>query len=129
MFNLFQCCHLAPVLGQDDDLVRKNSGLCIRKKRLTACLTSAFPKQDCSSKPGTDKNHLVRDQDCMVDGVGAPYQELQHGFALMSPCGSALPSNNRTADLRNPDNFFHLLDRGPPIPGVANFYGSTCPSF
>ncbi|GFV09723.1 hypothetical protein TNCV_2597781 [Trichonephila clavipes] len=41
-------------------------------------------KRDSSSKPETDKSHLVRDQDCMEDGVGTPNQELQYGFALSS---------------------------------------------
>ncbi|GFT18211.1 SCAN domain-containing protein 3 [Trichonephila clavipes] len=34
-------------------------------------------RQDSSSKPETDKSHLVRDQDCMADGEGFPKQDLQ----------------------------------------------------
>ncbi|GFU23255.1 hypothetical protein TNCV_2559551 [Trichonephila clavipes] len=32
----------------------------------------------------TDESHLVLDQDCMADVVGAPNQELQYGFVLQS---------------------------------------------
>ncbi|GFW57838.1 hypothetical protein TNCV_2927571 [Trichonephila clavipes] len=68
---------------------RKNSGLCLRKKRQTACLASALlPKRlqvRFFFKDETDKSHLVRDPHCMVDGVDAPNQELQYGFALPSP--------------------------------------------
>ncbi|GFW19883.1 hypothetical protein TNCV_3561861 [Trichonephila clavipes] len=45
---------------------------------------SAF-RRDSSSKPETDESHLVRDLDCMVDGVGTPNQELQYGFVLPLP--------------------------------------------
>ncbi|GFV53244.1 hypothetical protein TNCV_4313241, partial [Trichonephila clavipes] len=38
-------------------------------------------RRDFSSKPETDENHLVRDQDC---DTGAPNQQLQHRFALPS---------------------------------------------
>ncbi|GFV19227.1 hypothetical protein TNCV_3224451 [Trichonephila clavipes] len=51
-----------------------------RKKRLTASLTSAL--RDSSSDPKIDESHLVRDQDC---DIGAPNQELQYGFALLTP--------------------------------------------
>ncbi|GFU52831.1 hypothetical protein TNCV_2254491 [Trichonephila clavipes] len=40
--------------------------------------------RDSSSKVDTDDSHLVRDQDCMADGVGASNQELQFGFGLPS---------------------------------------------
>ncbi|GFT52880.1 hypothetical protein TNCV_1459891 [Trichonephila clavipes] len=47
--------------------------LCIRKKSLTACLTSnCFQSdflRDSSSNVDTDESHLVRDQDCNEDGV------------------------------------------------------------
>ncbi|GFV42095.1 hypothetical protein TNCV_2602951 [Trichonephila clavipes] len=41
--------------------------------------------RDSFSKPEIDECHLVRDQDCRVDGVGTPNQELQYGFALPLP--------------------------------------------
>ncbi|GFS54708.1 uncharacterized protein TNCV_2749661 [Trichonephila clavipes] len=44
---------------------------------------SAF-RQNSSSKLETDESHLVCNQDCMVDGVSAPNQELHFGFALLS---------------------------------------------
>ncbi|GFU39935.1 hypothetical protein TNCV_2531781 [Trichonephila clavipes] len=44
---------------------------------------SAF-RRDSSSKPQTDESRLVRDEDCRLDVVGAPNQELQNGFALPS---------------------------------------------
>ncbi|GFW01531.1 hypothetical protein TNCV_5137141 [Trichonephila clavipes] len=47
-------------------------------------LRGAF-RRDSSSKPETDEIRLVRDQGCMVDDLSAPNQELQHGFALLSP--------------------------------------------
>ncbi|GFX81949.1 hypothetical protein TNCV_2571481 [Trichonephila clavipes] len=48
------------------------------------CFQSAF-RRDSSSKPETDESHLVRDKDCMAEGVGAPNQELLDGFAWPSP--------------------------------------------
>ncbi|GFW44145.1 hypothetical protein TNCV_3855061 [Trichonephila clavipes] len=45
---------------------------------------SAF-RRDSSAKPRADESHLVRDQDCIADGIGTPDQELQYGFALPSP--------------------------------------------
>ncbi|GFX96628.1 hypothetical protein TNCV_244151 [Trichonephila clavipes] len=67
---------------------RKNSGLCIWKKRLTACLNSGLlPKRFSARfflKPEIDKSPQVRDQDCMVDGKGTPNQEFQYGFELLS---------------------------------------------
>ncbi|GFS95047.1 hypothetical protein TNCV_341281 [Trichonephila clavipes] len=48
-------------------------------------------------------SHLVRDQDCRVDGVGAPNQELQYGFALPSPNHPmTMP------DVRSPGRFFRI---------------------
>ncbi|GFW44059.1 hypothetical protein TNCV_998241 [Trichonephila clavipes] len=35
--------------------------------------------------PETYESHLVRDQGCMAEPYCAPNQELQHGFALLSP--------------------------------------------
>ncbi|GFV02848.1 hypothetical protein TNCV_3609771 [Trichonephila clavipes] len=52
----------------------------IKLKVLLNCFQTAF-RRDSSSKP----SHLVRDQDCMVDGAGTPNQELQYGFVLPSP--------------------------------------------
>ncbi|GFX51836.1 hypothetical protein TNCV_5015381 [Trichonephila clavipes] len=69
--------------------LQENSELCIRKKHLTACLTSALLQKpfsiDSSLKPDKDESHLVRDEDCPADGAGAPNQQLQYGFALPSP--------------------------------------------
>ncbi|GFW36638.1 hypothetical protein TNCV_1956381 [Trichonephila clavipes] len=48
------------------------------------CFQSTL-KHDSSSKPETDESHLVRDQDCIADGVRAPNQELLYGFPLPSP--------------------------------------------
>ncbi|GFS83569.1 hypothetical protein TNCV_1657851 [Trichonephila clavipes] len=48
------------------------------------CLQIVF-RQDSSSNPQTDESHLVRDQDCKADGVSAPNQKLQYGFALLLP--------------------------------------------
>ncbi|GFW19850.1 hypothetical protein TNCV_3561531 [Trichonephila clavipes] len=74
----------------------------MRKKRKHCC-QSAF-RLDSSSKPETDESHLVRDQDCMMIGVGTLNQEFLYGFA----CGLPLPSKNRTLDLRSPDQFFRI---------------------
>ncbi|GFW06120.1 hypothetical protein TNCV_4479121 [Trichonephila clavipes] len=41
-------------------------------------------QRDFSAKPETDESHLVRDQDCMADGIGAPNQELRYDFVLSS---------------------------------------------
>ncbi|GFX26024.1 hypothetical protein TNCV_2273651 [Trichonephila clavipes] len=64
-------------------LLQSSLRLFVRKKRLTACLTSAlFTKRlfrrDSSSKPETDESHLVRNQDCVIS---TPSKELQYGFA------------------------------------------------
>ncbi|GFS56794.1 hypothetical protein TNCV_2222141 [Trichonephila clavipes] len=47
------------------------------------CFQSAF-RRDSSSKPETDESHLVR-YEGLADGVGAPNQELEYGFAFPLP--------------------------------------------
>ncbi|GFV67573.1 hypothetical protein TNCV_4622531 [Trichonephila clavipes] len=54
-------------------------------ERFLAKYESYAFRRDSSSKPETDEIHLVRDQDCMADGLGVLDQEFHHGFVLLLP--------------------------------------------
>ncbi|GFT17100.1 retrovirus-related Pol polyprotein from transposon 297 [Trichonephila clavipes] len=65
------------------------------------CFQSAF-RRDSSSKPKTDESHLVRDQGCMADGVGAPYQDLQYSCChhFTKECLNRIISDRKELELR-----------------------------
>ncbi|GFX48212.1 hypothetical protein TNCV_3931621 [Trichonephila clavipes] len=53
-------------------------GIYMNKDHLSIhCFQSSFHR-DSSSRPETDESHLVRDQDCMADGVRAPSDVMEN---------------------------------------------------
>ncbi|GFU69706.1 hypothetical protein TNCV_1220941 [Trichonephila clavipes] len=72
-------------------------------------LEEIFPITRVSRKPAANESHLVRDQNCIADDVGASNQELQYSFCVaVTECDLALTSNKRTPDLRSPGYFSRI---------------------